>query len=111
MGVAVGVDVRGHAAEQTMELVELPVKLVAHQRQIPEVKLTLILAPDVPVQPDGQSRLVAAHGNRLGDSSARDHEARAGEYAAGVTLQDAAVDAGRGAEIVGIEDEEFGHRL
>src|SRR5439155_25398739 len=83
--------------------------LLADGGQVAQVELALVLAPDVPVQADGQRRVVAAHGDRLGHGPACDHEAGAGDDAAGVALQDAAVDAGGGAEVVRVDDEVLVH--
>src|SRR5918999_2106014 len=88
-----------------MELVQLSAKLVAYGPRIVNVEHPFVLAPDSPVQPDGQLRMVAAHGNGLMHGPARDHETGAGDDATGVALQDAAVHAGRCTEIVGVKNE------
>src|SRR5918995_3644183 len=88
-----------------MELVQLSVKLVAYGPRVVNVELPFVLAPDVPVQPDGQARMVAAHGYGLAHGASCDHEASTGDDATGVTLQDAAVDARGCTEVVGVNNE------
>src|SRR5262249_50615308 len=73
--------------------------------------LALVLAADVEVQPDRQRRVVAAQGGGLAGGAAGDHEAGARHHAAGVALQDAAVDAGRGTEVVRVGDQVLFHLL
>src|SRR5262249_50813307 len=90
-------------------LVELPVELIANRRQVARIELAFVLAANVPVQPDGQRRVIAAHGHRFGYGAAGDHEAGARHHTARVALQDAAVDAGPGTEVVGVYDKVLLH--
>src|SRR5687767_5674215 len=99
MRMTVGIDMGGHPAQQAMEFVQLSVELLAYGPNVVNVELPFVLAPDVPVQPDGQPRMVAAHGYGLMHGAAGDHEAGTGEDAASVAFQDAAVHTGGCTEV------------
>src|SRR5205823_7726719 len=73
--------------------------------QVLRVKLALVFAPDIPVQADREIRVGLAQFDRFIQRPAGDHEAGAGKYTLLMAIDDAAVDAVRSAEIVGVEDQ------
>ena len=111
VGVLVGVDVGGRLVHQPVERVELAQELIADGALVTDVELPLVLAPHVPVEPDCEPGMVAAHGSRVARGPAGDHQAGAGDDAAGVAVQDAAVHALGGAEVVGVEDDGLAHGI
>src|SRR5438105_2306386 len=60
---------------------------------------------DVEVEADPEPRVRGRELDRLADSVAGDHQARARDDPARVTVDDAAVDAGGEAEVVGVDDQ------
>src|SRR4051794_35983024 len=74
---------------------------------VPHAEFALVLAPHVEVQSDGERRIIAAHGDCLARGTARYHEARRGDHAIPVTVDDTSIDAVGGSKIVSIEDNVF----
>ena len=108
--VAMGVHVRRRAPHQLVEPRELAAKLVAHRALVPQIELALVLAPHVPVQAHGEVGMIARQRRRLLARPARHHEAGARDHTARVgsarmRLDNAAVDAGGRAEVIGVDDE------
>jgi hypothetical protein len=101
MHVVVRVEVRGGAAEQVGERVELAEHLALYGDGVGHVEVI-----EVPVQADRESGVLAGELDCASDPVALDHEARAGHDAVGVGLDDPAVDAVGGAEVVGVDVED-----
>ena|SRR5438128_3822620 len=107
--VAVRVDMGRKPAEKLMKELELAVKLVSYRRHIVEVEPALVFAEDVPVQADRELWIRSTERDRLLGSLRGDHQARARDDASTVALDNPAVDTGRVAEVVGVDDQELRH--
>ena len=96
----VGVDVRRLRAGQLAEAFEL-------RRERPGGVPGLVdLRPVLDVmQPDRQRRVLACEPHGVGGRGPVDHQARAGEDAVRVRLDDALVDTGGEAEVIGVDDQ------
>src|SRR5262249_520352 len=105
MGVAMGIDVSGRAPHPSVTFFELAEECVFAGLEVLRVELTLVFAPDIPVQTDREVRIFLAQLDRFVERTAGDHEARAGEHALLVTIHDATIDTMRSAEIVGVENQ------
>src|SRR5437773_8796345 len=105
MCVTMRIDVRWSAAHQAMKFIELAEEFVLARLQVLRVELALVFAPHIPVQTDRKVRIGFAQLDRFVQRAPGDHEAGAGEHTLGVTIDDAAIDAMRSAEIIGVDDQ------
>src|SRR5205823_4594401 len=105
MRVTMRIDVRGSAAHHAMKFIELAEEFVLAGLKILRVELALVLAPDIPVQADREIRICFAQLDRFAQRAAGDHEAGAGEHTLRVAIDNAAIDATRGTEVVGVDDQ------
>jgi hypothetical protein len=102
--VTVGVDMGWHPPDKAVKLIELALELIAHGVRIGGIEFALVLADDVPMQPNRQSGVVKAHRHRLDDVTSGHHQARAGDDPIHMAFEDAAVYSRRGSEVVGVDD-------
>src|SRR2546430_1237511 len=105
----VGVDMGRYAAHQAVELLHLSVEFAAHGWDISDIELAFSFAPDIPMQPHRQPRIIPADGHRFMHGAPLHHETGARDYPASMTCQDATVYTARCPKIVGIDNEVFGH--
>ncbi len=92
-----------------MEFLDLSAKLLLDGHCVVEIELPLVLTPDVPVQPDGEPRMLPAHGDRLRDRSSGHHETGAGDDPTGMTLNDAAIYPDGCPEVIRVDDQMPSH--
>ena len=92
-----------------MKFVELAAKLIANGPEVACVELALVLAPNVPMQPDRKLGVVPTESDGFRNSLACDHEARARQHSMLMALHDATIDTRRCAEIVAVENKVLGH--
>src|SRR6516165_6561031 len=95
--------------DDTLELIELPAKLIPDRCHVVDVELALVLAPNIPVKADSQPGVVAAYRRRFPQRPARHHEAGAGEYAVDMAFHNAPVHAGRGSKVISVKNKIFCH--
>src|SRR5437763_17180013 len=60
VGMAVRIHVGGKAPREVSERLELTPELVVDGRQVGRVELALVLTPHIPVEADGEARVITA---------------------------------------------------
>src|SRR5437868_11190855 len=80
-------------------------KFVARGRDVLKIEVALVFAPHVEVQADSELWIFVSEFKCFFERGAGNHQARAGDDAMLMALDDAAVDAGGLTEVVGVDDE------
>jgi hypothetical protein len=103
--VVVRVDVRGQGAGELDEEIDLTFDLAGHGLEVGARHGRARAGREVRVQAEAQRGEGASPAHAVLGGGQSHHEARAGQHAPGVRLDDAAIDPLAHAEVVGIDDE------